>query len=155
MVERYYNPFQAIEVLIPKDHHPDFERYCQKSGRGSEKESPFPRMIDFWFLALCIAVHEGLDPRDIANVETTKIIEGTIFSSDPWRVDALQLLAIGQTQSAEVVANPRDVMKLANGLAAAGIPRVLELLQENNLEPLDNLLDGIEGLIREKNSPPN
>jgi hypothetical protein len=105
-------------------------------------------MVDLWFLAVCVAARRGLEPADISKYETKKIIDGSIFGSDPWRVHTLMLLAIGQTGDVQVVAEPRRMMTLANGLAVAGLPKVIEMLKEGGAEPIWNLSDAIDGLLR-------
>ena len=148
MAEAHFNPFQAIDVVVPEEFHDDFRRYCRR-GSGSVDQSPFPRMIDLWFLALCVAARLDLRPVDTSGAETWKMIEGTIFSSDPWRIHTLMLIAIGKTGDVHIVSEPRKVMALASGLAVAGLPRVLEMLSEGGAEPIWNLSDAVDGLLGE------
>src|SRR5712692_5804183 len=103
MADRYFNPFQGIDVSIPVEFHEDITRYSQREGKPIIDQSPFPRMVDMWFLAVCIAARDKLQPADIGKYETKKIIEGSIFSSDPWRVHTLMLIAIAQTGSVDIV----------------------------------------------------
>jgi hypothetical protein len=150
LAERYYNPFQGIDVSVPVEFREDFGRYCQTGagGRALLGQSPFPRMVDLWFLAVCTAARLQLKPVDISKLETYKIIEGSIFSSDPWRVTALMLVAIAETGEVEIVGEPRRMMSIANGLAVAGLPRVLEMLKEGSDEPIWNLSEAIEQLLQ-------
>jgi hypothetical protein len=148
MADRYFNPFQAIDINVPVEFHEAFTRYSQTGGNAVIDQSPFPRMVDLWFLAVCVAARRGLEPADISKYETKKIIDGSIFGSDPWRVHTLMLLAIGQTGDVQVVAEPRRMMTLANGLAVAGLPKVIEMLKEGGAEPIWNLSDAIDGLLR-------
>ena len=138
----YFNPFQAMDVVVPGEFHQHVSRYSQRMG-GKPDDSPFPRMVDFWFLALCVAAREGMQPRDLSGVVTRKIIEGTIFSNDQWRVQLLMLIAVARTGDIEVLNEPNRVFSLANGLAAAGMPRVVELLQDGPSEPIWNLSEGL------------
>ena len=151
MAEVHFNPFQAIDVLVPKEFHDDFHRYCRR-GTGSVDQSPFPRMIDLWFLSLCVAARLDLRPVDTSGTETWKMIEGTIFNSDPWRIHTLMLIAIDKTDDVHIVSEPRKVMALANGLAVAGLPRVLEMLNEGGAEPIWNLSDAVDGLLGERSA---
>lgn len=50
MADRYFNPFQAIDINVPVDLHDAFTRYCQTGGNAVIDQSPFPRMVDLWFL---------------------------------------------------------------------------------------------------------
>ena len=150
MVDRYFNPFQSIDINVPVEFHEDFDRYCQRSANPIIDQRPFPRMIDLWFLSVCVAVRLGLEPTDISKYETRKIIDGSIFSSDPWRVHTLMLIAIGRTGDVQIVSEPRKMMTLASGLAVAGLPEVLEMLKDGDAEPIWNLSDAIDVLLRKE-----
>lgn len=150
MADRYFNPFQGIDVSIPIEYHDDISRYSQREGRAIIDQSPFPRMVDMWFLAVCIAAHLGLEPADTSKYETRKIIEGSIFGSDPWRVHTLMLVAIAYTGGVDIVSEPRRMMAIANGLAVAGLPKVLEMLKDGDGDPIWNLSGAVEVLITPK-----
>ncbi|MEW6173354.1 MAG: hypothetical protein AB1510_09870 [Bacillota bacterium] len=152
MVDRYFNPFQAIDINVPVEFHEAFTRYCQRSADAIIDQSPFPRMVDLWFLSVCVAARLGLEPADITNYDTRKIIDGSIFGSDPWRIHILMLIAIGKTNNVEIVAEPRKIMTLANGLAVAGLPKVIEMLKDGDAEPIWNLSDAIDGILRKQNA---
>lgn len=152
MSDRYYNPFQAIDIRVPVEFQENFSRYCQ----GAEKQSildqtPFPRMVDMWFMAICVAVNKGLSPIDMSKYEskqTYKIIDGSIFTSDPWRIQALMLIMIGMTEDAEIVSEPRKIMAIANGLAMAGLPHVIEMLKDGDDDPIWNLSESVDLLSK-------
>lgn len=149
MADRYFNPFQAIDISVPVEFHESaFKRYCQREANSVIDQSPFPRMVDLWFLAVCVAARLGLEPADIAKYDTTKIIPGSIFGSDPWRVHTLMLIAIGKTGDVQIVSEPRKMIALANGLAIAGLPKVIEMLGEGDAEPIWNLSDAVDELLR-------
>lgn len=150
MADRYFNPFQAIDINVPIEFHEAFTRYCQRSADAVIDQSPFPRMVDLWFLSTCIAARLGLKPADTAKCETRKIIDGSIFGSDPWRVHILMLIAIGKTDELHIVSEPRKMMTLANGLAVAGLPKVIEMLKDGDAEPIWNLSDAIDELLRKQ-----
>ena len=59
MADKYFNPFQAIDINVPVEFHEAFTRYCQTSGGAIIDQSPFPRMVDLWFLAVCVAAQHG------------------------------------------------------------------------------------------------
>lgn len=147
MADRWFNPFQAIDVSVPIEFHEDMTRYSQREGKSVIDQSPFPRMVDMWFLAVCVAAADGLSPADPSKLETRKIIEGSIFGSDPWRIHTLMLVAIAHSGTVEIVAEPRRIMALANGLAVAGLPRVLDMLKQEG-EAIWNLSEAIENLIK-------
>lgn len=148
MVDRYFNPFQAIDINVPVEFHNTFTRYCQRSANAVIDQSPFPRMVDLWFLSVCVAARLGLEPADTSKHETKKIIDGSIFGSDPWRVHTLMLIAIGKSGDVEIVSNPREMMMVASGLAIAGLPKVIEMLKDGDAEPIWNLSDAVDTLLR-------
>ena len=59
------------------------------------------------------------------------------------------LIAIAKTDNVEIVTEPR-VMTLANGLAVAGLPAVIRMLKEGSAEPIWNLSDAIDSILREQ-----
>ena len=146
MADRYFNPFQAIDINVPIEFHDTFSRYSQTGGNAVIDQSPFPRMVDLWFLAVCIAARLDLKPEDINKYETKKIIDGSIFGSDPWRVHTLMLIAIGKTGDVQIVSKPRKMISLANGLAVAGLPKVVEMLKDGDADPIWNLSDALVSL---------
>ena len=148
MADRYFNPFQAIDINVPVEFHETFTRYCQRSADAVIDQSPFPRMVDLWFLSVCVAARFGLGPAELARYNTRKIIDGSIFGSDPWRVHTLMLIAIGKTGDVQIVSEPRKMMTLANGLAVAGLPKVIEMLKDGDAEPIWNLSDAVDSLLR-------
>ena len=148
MPDRYFNPFQAIDINVPVEFHEAFTRYCQRSAAAVIDQSPFPRMVDFWFLSVCVAARLGLKSVDIARYDTRKIIDGSIFGSDPWRVHTLMLIAIAKTGDVQIVSEPRKMMILANELAVAGLPKVIEMLKDGDAEPIWNLSDAIDVILR-------
>jgi len=151
MVDRYYNPFQTADLRIPESFRDDVSRYCQgptqegrKTGLG---EAPFPRMVDMWFLALCIGAREG-KKEDLSHVKMHKFMDGTVLSSDPWRIDAIMLLAISLTEDPAIVAEPGKIIHLANEYAAGGLPDVIDMLKEGDADPIYNLSDNLEHVIK-------
>ena len=147
MAERYHNPFATIDVSIPAEYHPEVVRYCQHEARASLDQSPFPRMVDMWFLAVCVAARLALKPEEVAGRKTIKIIDGSIFNSDPWRVHTLMLVSIAHAGTVEIVSDSRRMMAIANGLAIAGLPKVLELIKEGAGDPIWNLSEAIQNLV--------
>ena len=61
------------------------------------------------------------------------------------------LVAIAIDGNVEIVGEPRRMMAIANGLAAAGVPYIVEMLQrDRNLEPIWNLSDSLYEILEEK-----
>ncbi len=141
------NAFASIDILLPDRYQPHFHTYCLTHAGGSQNRpeySPFPRMVDMWFIALCIAVKEGLKPEFNVQGKTYKAIEGNVFGSDSWRSNALMLLAVAHTGDVKVTDQPREMMRIANAYALAGLPRLITVLEERrNDTALDYLSDAV------------
>lgn len=153
-MDRYYNPFQAMELRLPSSYRDEISRYCQgatQDGRGAGiGEAPFPRIVDMWFLALCLAAKAGKKDGELAADKTYKFMDGTVLSSDPWRIDVLMMLAVSLTGETEIVAQPRQIMQLANQLAAAGMSDVMDLLKNGDADAIYNLSDNLERVMKDK-----
>ena len=151
MAERYYNPFQTADLRIPESYREEVSRYCQgptQEGRKTWRgEAPFPRMVDMWFLALCLGAKQG-KKEDLTGVKMHKFMDGTVLSTDPWRIDAIMLLAISRTANTEIVAHPSRVINLANEYAAGGLPDVLDMLKDGDADAIYNLSDNLEATIK-------
>ena len=148
MTDRYFNPFQTTDINVPSEFHEVFGRYCQRDSKVNLDYSPFPRMIDLWFLSFCVAARKNLEPTDISKSKTVKIIDGSIFSSEPWRVHMLMLVAVAKSDDMQIVSEPNKMIKIANGLAAAGLPKVIEMLKNGGAEPILNISEAIDLLLR-------
>ena len=53
------------------------------------------------------------------------------------------LVAIDIENDENVVTNPNRMIEIANGIAAAGIPHIVEMLQEGGQAPIWNLSDAL------------
>ncbi len=139
------NNFSSIDIHLPDKYQQYFHTYCLTRVEGSQnrpEHSPFPRMVDMWFLALCIAVKEGLKPEPQVTGKTYKAIEGNVFGSDSWRSNALMLIAVAHTGDVKVTDQPREMMRIANAYALAGLPRLIAILEEHRGDTaLDYLSD--------------
>lgn len=141
MAQRYHNPFAGLDLIAPVEQRDFYDRYCQTGGHAVVDKSPFPRMVDFWFVGLSLAARKELKPVNLADQKTFKFIEGSIFDRDSWRVQAVMLVAIVVDERVEIVEEPRRMITIANGLAAAGIPLIVEMLLDGNQPPIWNLSD--------------
>jgi len=147
VTQRYHNPFAGIDLIAPVEQRDVYDRYCQTGGRAVIDQSPFPRMVDFWFTGLALGARKQLSPLDLSKQETFKFIEGSIFDRDSWRVQAAMLIAIATDGRVEIVGEPRRMMAIANGLAAAGIPHVVDMLKDGDQDAIWNLSEGLEALL--------
>lgn len=149
MTQQYDNPFQKMQIISPETQRTDYDHYCQKGQQKAKVDkSPFPRKIDLWFAGLSLAVRKKLDPIDLKKEKTVSIISGEIFNTDGWQAQAIMLIALAVKDNLEVVLNPREMMDIANGLAAAGVPYIVKMLNEGSQEPIWNLSDSVEKLLQ-------
>lgn len=149
MTQRYHNPFAGIDLIAPVEQRDVYDRYCQTGGRAVIDQSPFPRMVDFWFTGLALAARKQLAPVDLARQDTFKFIEGSIFDRDSWRVQAVMLVAIAVEGHVEIAGEPRRMMAIANGVAAAGIPHVVEMLRDGDQDAIWNLSEALDEILRQ------
>ena len=142
------NEFSGVDIQLPEEYREYFHAYCltrTEGSRNNPEDSPFPRMVDMWFLAMCIALNEGLSPNFDTKGKTYKAIEGTVFGSDAWRSNALMLVALAHADDVTVATNPREMMRIANAYAVAGLPRLISILKDRGGDvALDYLSDFVE-----------
>ncbi len=50
----------------------------------------------------------------------------------------------------QIVSEPRRMMAQANGLAVAGLPKVIAVLKDRAAEPIWNLSDAVDTLLRKE-----
>ena len=145
------NFFGNTDIELPDKYREYFHRYCLTRTEGSRNDpesSPFPRMVDMWFLAMCFAVNLGLEPVLKPEGKLYKAIEGAVFGSDPWRSNAMMLVAIGYTGNINTARDPNEMMRLANGFAIAGLPHLITRLEERGGDTaLDHLSDEVSEVI--------
>ena len=152
-MQRYHNPFAGIDLIIPIDQREVYDRYCQTQTRGlttSIDLRPFPRMVDLWFAGLSLAARKQLTPVDLSGQRTVKFHEGSVLDSDSWRVQTIMLVAIATDGNVEIVGEPHRMIALANGLAAAGVPYIIEMLQDGDQDPIWNLSESLHEILRRK-----
>ena len=152
-MQQDHNPFTGVNLAAPSDQRVYYDLYCQTQtpGQSNVNQSPFPRKVDFWFAGLSLAARKELKPVNLFKQQTDPIIDGSIFDSDSWRVHTVMLVAIAIEENVEIVSEPRRMMDIANGLAAAGVPHIVEMLQhDRNLDPIWNLSDSLNEILREK-----
>ena len=50
----------------------------------------------------------------------------------------------------EIVGDPRRMIAIANGLAAAGVPLIVEMLRDGDSDPIWNLSDVLDEILRKR-----
>jgi hypothetical protein len=150
MSDNINTSFASVEVNAPVEFREFFQRYSQSTGASTVADldrKPFPRMVDFWFLAICVAVKLKLKPVDLEGRDTYKVIEGSAVISPEWRADALRLIAISESGEIDIVQDPRRMMRIANGLAFAGMPRLIEILEQSPDDEMFGLSDELVAML--------
>jgi len=141
-LDRYYNPFQNFDLRCPKEFHNQVIKYTQTKSLDGKKmnpdQSPFPRMVDIWFLAMSLGI-KNEKKVTLQSENTIKLVEGTIFSSDPWRVEVLLLLSIADNKDLSIIDKPGEIIQTANEFAAAGFQLVFDMLEEGKTDPIYNI----------------
>lgn len=148
MTQRYHNPFAGIDLIGPVEQRDVYDRYTQSGGRTVIDQSPFPRMVDLWFAGLSLAARKQLEPVDMSKQDTFKFIDGSIFDRDSWRVQAVMLIAIAVEDNVEIAAEPRRMIAIANGLAAAGTPYIVDMLKDGDQDAIWNLSEELDRTLR-------
>jgi len=141
------NPYAAQDLYVPREWHDSYQRYTIQA-RAEVKDldaTPFPRMIDMWWSALCIGVREGR--RSPLGEKPTKFADGAILGSDPWRVTHLGLLALAE-EGADVLERPAEVVKIACEFAATGSEWLVGVMA-GHAKPMKPLAASLRGLLAE------
>ncbi len=151
MNQRYHNPFASVDLLAPIGQQELYKKYCQRGSSLHIDQSPFPRMIDFWFAGFSIAARNKMKYMDLHKNETFKFNDGSIFDRDSWRIQMIMLVVMTVTDDVEVLANPNQIISVANGLAAVGVPLIEQMLSCGDQTPIWNLSDGLVELLENSN----
>ena len=149
MAQQYRNPFAGMDLIAPIEQRNLYDLYCQTGGRTSIDKSPFPRMIDFWFTGMSVAARMQLQPSKLPKDETFKFHEGSVLDSDIGRVQVVMLVSIAIDGNVKIVNKPRDMITIANGLAASGVPHLVEMLEGDN-DKIWNLSNALVELLRKE-----
>lgn len=148
MLQQYDNPFGNMQIISPISQRSDYDQFCQAGQSTKPDESPFPRKVDLWFAGISLAARKHLEPIDLKKEKTVDIISGDIFNTDGWQAQAIILITIAVTDNLEIVLKPREMMDIANGLAAAGVPHIVKMLNDGSQTPIWNLSDAFEKLLQ-------
>jgi hypothetical protein len=110
------------------------------AGHRSIEEAPFRRMYDFWFASVLWAEHSDSEPVSAAKTEKFISVGPTPSDAKPdtWMLELLLLIAVRRLKpDVNTLPEPTDVFKLANELAAAGAPRLIDEIERRSdlMEP--------------------
>ena len=138
------NVFGGHNIYIPNDLREFLARYSQTRTEGSKnkvEDSPFPRMVDLWFLGLGIAARRNFSPVNLEKKESYNAIEGNVFGNDNFRSDAIVLFCLSKTGDIDCISKPAEMLRIANSYALAGLYNIVQELEavRGKDEPLDYL----------------
>lgn len=141
----YYNPFQNLELRIPERYRDHVNQFCQTQTEAHESgkklvDAPFERYVDMWFSAVCIGA-ANQERREVEDPH--RFITGEILSRDPERIQILELVAMGLEEDPWIIEDPKEVIGIANELAAYGLPRLVAMLKEGSSKSIWNLTDAL------------
>lgn len=158
-MQRHPNPFSRITLMRPSGQRDFYRQYCEPPRESRIDRSPFSRPVDLWFAGLSIAARNEFKRNAFKSIDRifqrwsgirwSGLEQGSIFDSDRGRVEMVMLVAIA-VDGVEVAADPKRMMFIANRLAAAGVPRIVEMLKDGDQEPIWNLSDALERLLTEE-----
>ncbi|MCY3632471.1 MAG: hypothetical protein F4129_08235 [Acidimicrobiia bacterium] len=137
-ISQDFNPFANLAVHVPKAYHEDVNHYSSTFGSKSPEDAPFKRYVDFWLLAAAVGASEE-QFMTVDSSERHEFITGVVFQRDLATIEFLFLLAIAHSGDPFVAREPRQVLDIAEGYAAAGIPLVKEMMETGHLPALQNL----------------
>ena len=142
------NPYQGKELKFPVKYRDEIELYCQTRPGGGSKpssdDSPFPRQVDLWFLAVCVGVQKK---KKGTKVKLYKFITGEVLANNKSIIDMLGTISIADTDDPYVLGKPDEVIKSANEYAAAGVEELLNAMRNGPDKPIWNLTDHIGDLV--------
>lgn len=140
------NPFASFEIRLPSKYQESIKKYCRTGSKESPELAPFERQVDLWFMALLIAVNKELEP--VKEQETYNATAAHIL--DPKRINFMQLVVLGITEKFEILADPRVVFNYCLELANAGMPDLIQVLNDPEDRPLWAILTELESLTKKK-----
>jgi hypothetical protein len=141
------NPFSNFNIEIPNKYSEQVKRYCMTGGNsGSRELAPFERQVDFWYCAFILAVKKELSPT--VEKDTYNVTPATILSTDSYRITHIQAVYLSISKDISGLADNKRVFDFASGLANAGMPILIQILNDTDQKPMWNILDEIEVSVR-------
>jgi hypothetical protein len=142
------NPFAQYNIEMPKAYQDKIVSFCATgSVKRSRIRAPFYRQVDFWYAAFLIAVQRRLDPDQ--ERDTYNVTPASILSTNPWRIPHIQASYFVLTQNLSGLAEHKEVFDFACRMANAGIPKLIQLLEEEGDDPMWSFLDEAEVVLAE------
>lgn len=127
-MEALISGLQNQNLRVPTEHYENVRRFTMtKTERKRNRDDiPFIRYVDIWWNAMCVGVQEGRKTQVEPQNWHTFARAGEVLPSNPWRLFQLQLMAIGETGSTDILTKPGELIGMANEYAATGLPIILD-----------------------------
>jgi len=138
------NPFASFEIRLPVKYQEAVKKYCRTGNKETPELAPFERQVDFWFMAFLIAVNKQLEPEKES--ETYNATAAHIL--DHKRISFMQLVVLGMTEKFEILADHRAVFNYCLELANAGMPYLIQILNDPDDRPLWAILTELESMTK-------
>ena len=130
-VDEFISGLQNQYLRFPLKHLENVRRFTmtgqsdQSPNSKNRDDIPFARIVDVWWIALCIGIQEGNRTKVDSKEWHQFIRAGEVLPSNPWRVFQLQIMAIGETGNTDILSKPGEIVAMANEYAATGLPLLL------------------------------
>ena len=118
-----YNNFQTSALRLPKKYQSDIQRYCQKESNSDTLNSPFERIVDLWYLCVCIGAHFN-ETKEVKN--HYRFNDGAVLKDDHYMIENLEIIAIAESGDEYITNEPTKMIEILNSFAFAGFDRVYE-----------------------------
>lgn len=140
------NPFAQYNIEMPRSYKDKISTFCSTgSVKRSRIRAPFYRQVDFWYAAFLIAVRRGLEPE--YERDTYNVTPASILSTNPWRIPHIQAAYLVLTQNSSGLAEKKQVFDFSLAMANAGIPKLIQLLEDDDDDPMWAFLDESEAVL--------
>ena len=135
----------AHTLRLPRQFEDDVQSHVRMHQSASAETAPFGRQLDFWAFSIATALAQELPPRKTPSSEWGRrfIDTRSVRISDDL-CDLLAVVAFHHRASEEEGFNdPASIVEMANRLAGAGCPAVLQQLTNPDLRStaLEKILD--------------
>ncbi|GEM_PF-1058980 len=138
---------RGFSLYLPSDLKDEIERYVLQHQKVSatHERAPFRRQLDFWALAVAVAIAHDLPPLDSPPSKWgAKVVDTRAVQLPDGLCELLAVVALATFgPNHEGVDDPKQIIDLGNCLAGAGSPELLKKLQDPKLRttPLDKALE--------------
>lgn len=118
-----HNPYDTQDLWMPASVHRHLDLI---QGLGDTDVRPFRRQIDLWWIGFVVGLQMELTrPTNAEAEKPRKFAVGSILSGDPWRVQYLNLFALG-AGGTEMLDSASATIGLAQEHANAGLDWLMD-----------------------------